>query len=200
MGRLVKRALLLLALVACTKKETPPPPAPVVDAGPQVAVVPDAHDVVEKSCLSCHTDQMLKQQRLTEPQWSKVVAKMAGWGANLEASDTPALIAYLAANYGPDAGAYAVDFAAVDELDPTPDGAFANGDAERGKPLYVDKCSACHGGDGKGHIGVNLVDRPLLYRAETLANVARKGRGKMPPQKVSDAELADIIAYVRTLH
>lgn len=200
MGALVKRALLLVALVAlaaCTKKE--PPPAPTVDAEAPapVAVAADGHTIVENACLSCHTEQMLQQQRLTEPQWAKEVTKMAGWGANLEPADTAPLVAYLADHYGPDAGAYTAPIGPADELAGTDDGAFAGGDVERGHGLYVDKCAGCHGNDAKGHIGVDLVDRPFLYRAADFARTVRKGRGKMPPQNVTDAQFADILAYLR---
>lgn len=198
----MRRVLFALSLlmVACTKKT--PPPAPV-DAEAPKPIVADARDIAEKACLSCHTMQMLQQQRLTEAQWNKVVTKMVGWGANLEPNDTAPLVAWLVANYDLDAGKY--DFPPVDApvaehaLDPTPDGAYAGGDAERGRALYTDRCSGCHGPDARGHIGTNLVDRPFLYRAEDFAKTIRKGRGKMPPAKPTDAEVADTLAYLRTL-
>ena len=146
---------------------------------------------------------MLAQQRLTRAQWTKTVTKMVGWGANLEPRDTEPLTAWLAATYGPDAGPYepaAISSdAAAAELEAQPDGPYANGDAERGRALYTDRCSGCHGSDARGHIGVLLVDRPFLYRAQDFADVTRRGRGKMPPMVVTDAELADILAHLRKL-
>jgi mono/diheme cytochrome c family protein len=203
----MKRLLPLLFLMACTKKDAPsgldPKAQEAAAPSASVAQVVDAHDVVVKSCLSCHTEAMLQQQRLTEAQWTKVVTKMVSWGANLEPSDQPALIAYLSASYGPDAGAFQPPSVSVTELSAAiiakDDGPFAGGDVERGKALFVDKCSGCHEKDARGHVGVNLVDRPFLYRADEFAGTIRKGRGKMPPAKIADAEVADILAYLRTL-
>lgn len=199
-----RAALALVFLAGCTKKE-PPPPVLAEAAVPVVTapVVADARDVATKACLSCHTMQMLEQQRLTEAQWTKVVTKMVGWGANLEPSDQPALIAWLSAGFGPDAGAYPVQNGLETELTsalvPAEDGVFAGGNAEHGKALFIDRCSGCHGAEARGHIGVNLVDRPFLYRAAEFAATIRKGRGKMPPAKIEDAEVADILAHLRSL-
>jgi len=128
---------------------------------------------------------------------------MVSWGANLEPKDTEPLTAWLAATYGPDAGPYepaVIDSAAAAaELAPEPDGPYANGDRERGRALYTDKCSGCHGPDARGHIGVLLVDRPFLYRAPEFAETVRRGRGKMPPMVIAESELADILAHLRTL-
>lgn len=186
----------------CTKK---PPPA-VEDADVVTAPVAtsiDARDVAKNACLSCHSMEMLEQQRLTEAQWTKVVTKMQGWGANLEPTDAPRLIAWLSASFGPDAGAWVVreDEAAdlLRPLEPSDDGNYANGKADHGKALFQDRCSGCHGPEARGHIGVNLVDRPFLYRAEDFARTIRKGRGKMPPTKIEDAEVADLLAHLRAL-
>lgn len=172
------------------------------DAGASVDTA-DGHALVVGACLSCHTEHMLLQQRLTEAQWQKVVTKMVGWGANLDPTEVRPLVAYLSASYGPDAGEYAPETisaaTAAAEIAPLPDDPLPAGDAERGKPVYVEKCSACHGADARGAIGVLLVERPLLYRAPDVVNIVRKGRGKMLPVKLSDAELADILAHLRRL-
>lgn len=162
----------------------------------------DGKKLVGGACLSCHTEHMLAQQRLTEAQWQKVVTKMVGWGANLEPAEVGPLVSYLSASYGPDAGTYTPAVlpaaGAATEVEPVAD-PFPPGDAARGKPLYVDKCSGCHGPDARGHIGVNLVDRPFLYRAAELAMTVRRGRGKMLPIPIADNELADILAHLRSL-
>jgi cytochrome c2 len=192
-------------LAACTKK--PPPPPIVEDAGTTTTTTPavaDARDIAKKACLSCHQMEMLEQQRLTEAQWTKTVTKMQGWGANLEASDAPALIAWLSASFGPDAGAWVVHNEEVSEalrpITPAEDGNYANGNAEHGKALYTDRCSGCHAPEAQGHIGVNLVDKPFLYRADDFAWTIRRGRGKMPAAKIEDREVADILAHLRSLH
>jgi mono/diheme cytochrome c family protein len=180
-----------------------PPATAAGDAGPALLSSDDGRTLVKNACLSCHSEEMLLQQRLTPAQWSKVVTKMAGWGANLEPNEAAPLAAWLAATYGPDAGPYeptpmqAGEAAA--EIAPLPDGLFAGGDAERGRPLYIDKCSGCHGADARGHIGVLLIDRPFLYRAADFADTIRRGRGKMTPIALSDPEIADILAHLRRL-
>jgi mono/diheme cytochrome c family protein len=163
----------------------------------------DAHTIVVNGCLSCHTEHMLLQQRLTQAQWQKVVTKMVGWGANVEPAEVAPLVAYLSANYGPDAGAYVAETIpaaeAAAELAAQQD-PFPAGDAQRGEALYIDKCSGCHGADAHGHIGVSLIDRPFLYRAVDFAKIIRKGRGKMLPLAMSDADIANVLAHLRRLH
>jgi mono/diheme cytochrome c family protein len=168
------------------------------------AVAPgDGKTLVAQACLSCHSEQMLAQQRLTQAQWSKTVTKMVGWGANLDPTEVAPLVAYLSATYGPDAGPYAVETIsatdALSELAPTPDDPIPAGDAERGKATFIDKCSGCHGQDARGAIGVLLIERPILYRANDLATTVRKGRGKMLPVRITDAELGDVLAHLRRL-
>lgn len=211
-ARVIVLAALAVTLFGCPKPEG----APTQDAG--ITVPPDAgaqaassgtpgtdpRELVIKNCMSCHTDEMLMQQRLTEAQWTAVVKKMTTWGAPLDPGDDVKLVAYLSASYGPDAGAFvpprtpASDVAAA--LEPQPDGAYAGGDPAKGKLLFEEKCGTCHGTNARGLLGVNLVDRPILYRAQELAQTVRKGRGRMLPVQITDVEQASVIAYLRTLH
>jgi mono/diheme cytochrome c family protein len=174
------------------------------DAGAKLAAsTTDGKPLVAQACLSCHSEHMLAQQRLTEAQWTKTVTKMVGWGANLDSSEVPALVAYLSANYGPAAGPYTAETITADEalaeMAPLPDDPFPAGDPEKGKATFIDKCSGCHGQDARGGIGVLLVERPILYRAADLARMVRKGRGKMLPLPLTDAEIGDVLAYLRRL-
>ena len=178
--------------------------APAADASTSAPTnAPDGKALVAQACLSCHTEHMLAQQRLTQAQWTKTVTKMVGWGANLDATEVTPLVAYLSATYGPDAGPYAVETVSADEalaeLAATPDDPIPAGDAERGKATFIDKCSGCHGNDARGSAGVLLVERPILYRAKDVATIVRKGRGKMLPIRMTDAELGDVLAHLRRL-
>jgi hypothetical protein len=56
--------------------------------------------LVEASCLPCHSPDILVQQRLTEKQWTASVDKMIRWGAVMKDADKPAAIAYLSKNFG----------------------------------------------------------------------------------------------------
>lgn len=162
-------------------------------------------ELVAAACLACHSEEILRQQRLTAAQWEKVVKKMAGWGANLTADEVPVVSAYLAASYGLDAGTYEVATIFADEaarqMAPLDDGPFREGSEERGGSLYAARCASCHGADARGQLGVNLVDRPLLYRAADFANTILRGRPKMPAQpQTTEGEVADLLAYLRRAH
>lgn len=213
----------LLAASCKDDKPAPPPPASASQATSASASAsasapsqipsaapglsePAAHAMIANNCLSCHTGEMLAQQRLTAAQWSKTVKKMHDWGSTVEPENIEPLAAYLASKYSPSTPPYDIPAlspgSAAESLAPQPDGPFAGGDAKRGATSYHDLCSTCHGEDGQGAaLGVNLVDRPLLYQAENLARVVRAGKGRMPAfdaASVPDGQLADVLAHLRT--
>ncbi len=72
--------------------------------GTRLAELPpgDGKAIADGACLTCHSSDMLRQQRLTEKQWAASVDKMVGWGAQVPESRKDALVAYLARNFGPD--------------------------------------------------------------------------------------------------
>ena len=95
--------------------------------------------------------------------------------------------------------------------------AALKGDAAKGKDKFVGTCSACHGADAKGlpNLGKDLTTSTFakgLMDAELVLFIT-KGRDsgdplnttgvQMPPRggnpALSDQDLADIVAYVRTL-
>jgi mono/diheme cytochrome c family protein len=218
----LRRAVLFVvcgSLLSACKRDTPlPAPLPsasqvaLASAAPSASVAPLLSEaagraLIAQNCLSCHTEELVEQQRLTAAQWEKVVKKMHGWGAPVEPENVAPLVAYLAATHGLSAAPYRVptisagDAAAA--LAPQPDGAFAGGNAKRGAVSYHDLCATCHAEDGRGAaLGVNLVDRPLLYRAGDFSRAVRVGRGRMPSfgdQAMPDGQLADVLAHLRTL-
>ena len=150
---------------------------------------------------------MIAQQRLTPTQWAGVVKKMHGWGAPVEPENIDALVAYLAATYGPTAGPYRVETLSAVEaaaaVASQPDGPFAGGDAGRGAVTYHELCATCHADDARGAaLGVCLADRPLLYRAADFSRIVRTGRGRMPAFRehdVPDPSVADLLAHLRAL-
>jgi mono/diheme cytochrome c family protein len=91
------------------------------------------------------------------------------------------------------------------------------GDVEAGKQLYQQRCSPCHGPDGKANTPTAQALNPKprdhtngeymnKLSNEHLAKVIKQGGaavGKspiMPPQAdLSDQQIQDIIAFVRTL-
>ena len=83
------------------------------------------------------------------------------------------------------------------------DSAAPAGSAARGKQLYMQHtCFSCHGtvGQGGGPAGPKVAPDPFPYVAFVMQ--MRQPRGNMPryPEKfVSDAEMADIYAYVASI-
>jgi mono/diheme cytochrome c family protein len=60
-------------------------------------------DLVEGNCASCHSLDyiVMNSPFLDRAKWDATVKKMAGpFGAPIEQSDIPAIVDYLAANYG----------------------------------------------------------------------------------------------------
>lgn len=78
-----------------------------------------------------------------------------------------------------------------------------------GKNIFASKCSICHGPDGSGKTSMgkalNIAD---LHSATVqkmsdadLKNVITNGKNKMPAfkGKLTDAQMGDVLAYIRTL-
>ena len=88
--------------------------------------------------------------------------------------------------------------------------AHAGGDVEKGKSHYMRACAACHGLDGSGaqmrtmlpKIGnLTLASTHARHTDIGMANLIKKGRGKMPAlgKSLTEHQITQIVAYVRTL-
>lgn len=78
--------------------------------------------------------------------------------------------------------------------------AQGSGSAENGKLVFIKNgCARCHGTQGQGGAGARLAPNPLALPA--LIKYVRNPSGGMPPytNQVTDAELADIRAYLATV-
>jgi cytochrome c6 len=81
--------------------------------------------------------------------------------------------------------------------------------AESAADVYKAKCAVCHGATGAGDtaMGKNLKIRDLSsadvqkQSDSELANIVKNGKGKMPKYdgKLSDAQIADLVKYIRSL-
>jgi len=81
-------------------------------------------------------------------------------------------------------------------------------DASAGKVAYDRECKRCHGADGAPNAAIakalkvemkHLADKTVLAKSDSqLAKESKDGVGKMKAQKITDAEAADIVAYIRT--
>jgi len=87
--------------------------------------------------------------------------------------------------------------------------ASGSGNAEAGKTVYDKKCASCHAKDGAGNPAIAKAMKVELrhlgskeVQAKSDADLKKdtvEGIGKMKGIKLSDAEIADVIAHMRTL-
>jgi len=74
------------------------------------------------------------------------------------------------------------------------------GDAARGKELYVKyTCYACHSFDGHGGAGARLVPMKMLQPVFTAYVRAPRQMPAYREKVMSDAELADVYAYLKSI-
>jgi len=84
--------------------------------------------------------------------------------------------------------------------------------AAAGKPLYVANCAVCHGESGKGDAPAGVAvkatdltkgDVPSDPDGELFLSIKngreREGKIVMPPAKLTDEQIWQVVAYVRTL-
>lgn len=81
--------------------------------------------------------------------------------------------------------------------------------ADNGKTVYAAKCAKCHGENGNGDtkLGKSLKLKDLAsaevqkMTEKEMVELTTKGKNKMPAyeKKLSAQEIADVVAYVRTL-
>lgn len=87
-------------------KPLPPSDRPLL--GSTIAPFPEGpgKEIGDQACLKCHSTDIVRQQRLTEKQWTASVTKMIGWGAEVPESRKDELVRYLVANFGPGNSAF----------------------------------------------------------------------------------------------
>ncbi len=76
--------------------------------------------------------------------------------------------------------------------------------AQSGADTFKAKCAMCHGADGsKTTMGSKPLNGPDVQKmsAADIATVIGSGKGKMPAYKgkLTDAQINDVAAYVKTL-
>jgi len=82
-------------------------------------------------------------------------------------------------------------------------------DVANGEKVYKAKCASCHGPDGKGETAAgkatkarDLCSADVKKEADAVwTDIILKGKNKMPAygKKITDAEVKDVIAYIRSL-
>ncbi|MGH9711719.1 MAG: c-type cytochrome [Candidatus Acidiferrales bacterium] len=84
------------------------------------------------------------------------------------------------------------------------------GDAAAGKEVYLKKCKTCHGEDGHGNEGMAKLLKTTIPPLDSdevqkqsdadIKKVIADGKGKMKPVTgLSDTEISNVIAYVRSM-
>src|SRR5580658_5805171 len=82
--------------------------------------VGEGKKIVQAACVSCHTLEVVEGKQWSREHWQTVVAAMVSRGASLKTAQMDEVVAYLAKNFGGDAG------------------------KNKGKKLVEDICSLCH--------------------------------------------------------
>ena len=59
---------------------------------------------VKTTCTTCHAATQVTKQHKTKAEWSKVLDKMVGYGADVSETERSAVLKYLASNFGPSKG------------------------------------------------------------------------------------------------
>jgi len=86
----------------------------------------------------------------------------------------------------------------------------AKGDAEAGKAIYAKRCAACHAKEGEGKPAIakmlkvelrHLGSKEVQARSDDeIRKLLAEGKGKKKPVKgLSDEDMANVIAHIRTL-
>jgi ubiquinol-cytochrome c reductase cytochrome c subunit len=140
---------------------------------------------VRENCWICHSDELIRAQRLTPKQWQAEVEKMVTWGAPLPAELKDPLIAYLSAEFPVAGSPFKPQLRTLEELTKDDRPAASNpanpGDPPRGATLYTSNCAQCHGPEGQGSdLGPTLVEKPVLVADGRFREVVQSGLGRMP--------------------
>ncbi len=78
-----------------------------------------------------------------------------------------------------------------------------------GADTFKTKCQVCHAADGSGDTPTGKALKPLPYNSpdvlkasdSDLIAIVKNGKGNMPAfgGKITDAQIKDVVAYIRTL-
>jgi mono/diheme cytochrome c family protein len=79
----------------------------------------------------------------------------------------------------------------------------------RGEETYKSKCTSCHAADGSGNTSAGKATKTPPFSSPEMLKMSdaefilytKNGRGRMPAyaSRLSDKEIADVVAYIRTL-
>lgn len=164
-----------------------------------------AEGLVLARCGTCHSTDLIMQQRLDRPRWQATVGKMIHWGAELSDEEADLLVEFLAARFHPTASGL-VPLSEIGEAEPLQAEPLSmqerpNGVAQQGAALFATNCQACHGAGAGGGFGPKLAGNPILHAEASFWETVLYGRGPMPAWEhgLSRQDIADIQAWLKTL-
>jgi competence protein ComEA len=64
----------------------------------------ESKGLVQQQCVGCHSIKVVTSKRASRPQWGTIVDQMVTRGAEISDDDIPAVVDYLAKNFGPTKG------------------------------------------------------------------------------------------------
>ena len=83
------------------------------------------------------------------------------------------------------------------------------GFAQSGADTYKSKCQMCHAADGSGNTPAGKSTKVVPFSSPDVVSksdadlvaITKNGKGKMPAYtgKLTDAQITDVVAYIRTL-
>jgi competence protein ComEA len=91
----VKRICVLALLSACWLWSDDDGEAQRLPPGP-------GKEIIATACTSCHSVAWIREQRLTDDEWSRTIDKMMHRGAQLTDEQFPVMLSYLSKNFGVD--------------------------------------------------------------------------------------------------
>jgi len=204
-----------IVLAACSKgAATPPPPKqqPPVAPAPVVATAQPGAALYGKLCAQCHGADAKGYKSDHAPSLVNPTFLASATDDFLRSSIVFGRPGTPMAGYGKQIGG-PLDDAAVDSIVTWLRGqakgpvealpAIGGGDPKKGQGLYAQNCQKCHGDSKTRGDAVHLANAKFLATATDsfIAYAIVHGRPGTPMEswgmKLSDASLADIVAYVR---
>jgi len=85
----------VVPVVRLNATASPKPYAAPVTPEPAI----EAPAAYKQTCLGCHGEEAMKQQRLNRTQWEREVEKMQRWGARVTPENKETLVDYLSKRY-----------------------------------------------------------------------------------------------------
>ena len=133
--------------LSAVRKETPPILYPVTNDMNDATIL-QGRALFEVVCAQCHSPYVVQIKRDGQKGWRETVESMILYGAQLDRQDTASVVAFLSTEYGPAAGAMALELLPPNvthdnsvEIVSYPDEFLPEGE---GKDFLVGYCQSCH--------------------------------------------------------